>query len=68
MGGKKDLLLFKYWLKPTVSIWFGGKKIFIIIYLCTADVENCGSLKNFGFIYIYIYRLNANPCMHGIVG
>ena len=36
-----------------------GKKIgllIIIFYnLINADVENCGSFKSFGFIYIYIY-------------
>ena len=24
-------------------------------FLNNADVENCGSFKSFGFIYIYIY-------------
>ena len=34
--------------------------IYIYIYKCCADVENCGSFKGFGFIYIY--RLIIGPC------
>ena len=33
---------------------FGLLIIIIIINLINADVENCGSSKSFGFIYIYI--------------
>ena len=33
-----------------------GLLIIIIINLINADVENCGSSKSFGFIYMYIYR------------
>ena len=26
---------------------------YLFIYLCNADVENCGEVRDFGFIYIY---------------
>ena len=42
-----------------ICIWW-KKKRFIIIYISIADVENCGSFKSFGFIYIYIY-INYKP-------
>ena len=43
-------------LKPTVyNLYLVKKKRFIFIYLGIADMENCGSLKSFGFIYIYRY-------------
>ena len=32
----------------------------IILFKYCADVKNCGSFKNFGFIYIYIYIDNNN--------
>ena len=28
--------------------------VFFFFFKCCADVENCGSFKSFGFIYIYI--------------
>ena len=39
------------------KIWFYSKIIifvYLFIYLSNADVENCGEVKGFGFIYIYI--------------
>ena len=38
------------------KIWFYSKIIifvYLFIYLSNADVENCGEVKGFGFIYIY---------------
>ena len=28
---------------------------FLFFYLNNTDVENCGEVRNFGFLYIYIY-------------
>ena len=38
-----------------ICIWWKKKRF--IIYINIADVENCGSFKNFS--YIYIYRLES---------
>ena len=43
------------------KIWFYSKIIifvYLFIYLSNADVENCGEVKGFGFIYIYIDNNN----------
>ena len=43
--------------------FIGFSKSFILIFLkkkYCADVENCGSFKSFGFIYIYIDNNNNN--------
>ena len=50
-----------YWvLSLYVLSGFREKKNqnFCFFFLNDADVENCGVSRGFGFIYIYIYRLN----------
>ena len=46
------------WQRIFFFFGFIVKLDFLFFYLFSnAGVENCGSFKSFGFIYIYIYRL-----------
>ena len=46
---------FRVWGRRTkiMMTWTGNKNSFLIFFLNSDDVENCGSFKSFGFIYIY---------------
>ena len=38
--------------------------VYLFIYLSNADVENCGEVKGFGFIYIYRLEFGKRTEVH----